>query len=41
MLSRTRIKRALVRPTEPMPSFKRLRRAKFRDIVVFLSRLRR
>jgi mono/diheme cytochrome c family protein len=41
MLSRTRIERALVRPTEPMPSFKRLRRAKFRDIVVFLSLLRR
>ena len=41
VLSRARIERALTRPPAPMPSFKRLPRAKFHDIVVFLSLLRR
>jgi len=41
VLSRARIERSLVRPTAPMPSFKHVPRAKLRDIVVFLSLLRR
>ena len=40
-LSRKRIERALVRPREPMPSFRHLPRTRFRDIVVFLSLLQR
>jgi menaquinol-cytochrome c reductase cytochrome b/c subunit len=40
-LSTPRIERALIQPTEPMPSFKHLPRAKLRALVVFLALLRR
>jgi hypothetical protein len=40
-LSPARIERALINPTEPMPSFKHLPPAKLRALVVFLSLLQR
>lgn len=40
MLSRRGIEHALISPTAPMPSFKRLPPAKFKALVTFLSELR-
>jgi menaquinol-cytochrome c reductase cytochrome b/c subunit len=40
-LSRPRIERAIVSPTEPMPSFRHLPKPKLNALVEFLSLLRR
>jgi hypothetical protein len=41
MLSSERIRQAILKPTEPMPSFAHLPRAYLHALVVFLSQLRR